>query len=37
MSSNLRPADMQRITTPALANAFIEAQIAEIRAQVGDK
>ena len=37
MSSNLRPADMQRITTPALANAFIEAQVAEIRAQVGDK
>ena len=37
MSNNLRPADMQRITTPELANAFIEAQIAEVRAQVGDK
>ena len=37
MSTNLRPADMQRITTPELANAFIEEQIAEVRAQVGDK
>ena len=32
-----RPADMERITTPALAGAFIEEQIAAIRAQVGDK
>ena len=37
MSSNVRPADMQRITTPALAQKFIEEQIAEVRAQVGDK
>jgi len=37
MSTNIRPASMERITTPALAQAFIEAQIAEIRAQVGDK
>ena len=37
MSTNIRPETMERITTPALANAFIEEQIAEIRAQVGDK
>ena len=28
---------MQRITTPELANAFIEEQIAALRAQIGDK
>jgi GMP synthase (glutamine-hydrolysing) len=28
---------MERITTPALAQAFIDEQVAEIRAQVGDK
>ena len=28
---------MQRITTPALAAAFIDEQVAEVRAQVGDK
>ena len=32
-----RPDDMKRITTPELANAFIEEQVAEVRAQVGDK
>jgi len=32
-----RPESMERITTPALADKFIEEQIAEIRAQVGDK
>ncbi len=37
MSSNVRPDSMQRITTPELANAFIEEQIKEVRAQVGDK
>ena len=37
MQSNVRPETMERITTPALANAFIDEQIAEIRAQVGDK
>ncbi|MBR3781576.1 MAG: glutamine-hydrolyzing GMP synthase [Clostridia bacterium] len=37
MSSNVRPESMARITTPELANAFIEEQVAEIRAQVGDK
>ncbi len=37
MSSNVRPESMARITTPELANAFIEEQVAEVRAQVGDK
>ena len=37
MSSNVRPESMERITTPALANAFIAQQIREIRAQVGSK
>jgi len=32
-----RPETMERITTKALADAFIEEQIAEIKAQVGDK
>ena len=36
-NSNVRPEAMERITTPALANAFIEAQIAAVRAQVGSK
>ena len=37
MSSNVRPESMARITTPELANAFIEEQVAEVRTQVGDK
>ena len=37
MQNNIRPESMARITTPELANAFIEEQIAEVRAQVGDK
>ena len=37
MSSNVRPETMERITTPALANAFIDEQIAALRAQIGDK
>ena len=37
MSSNVRPESMQRITNFELANAFIEEQIAEVRAQVGNK
>ncbi len=37
MENNLRPADMQRINTPALAEAFIAEQVEQIRAQVGDK
>ena len=35
--SNIRPESMVRITTPELANAFIDEQVAQIRAQVGDK
>ncbi len=37
MSNNVRPESMARITTKELADAFIEEQIAEVRAQVGDK
>ena len=36
MLSNSRPENMQRIVTPALADAFIEEQVKEVRAQVGD-
>ena len=36
MANNVRPADMERITTPALAEAFIQEQIAAARAQIGD-
>ena len=34
--SNKRPDDMVRITTPELANAFIDEQIKAIKEQVGD-
>ena len=37
MQSIVRPESMARITTPELANAFIEEQVAQVRAQVGDK
>ena len=37
MTSNVRPETMQRITTPELAKAFIDEQIAAVRAQVGNK
>lgn len=37
MSSELRPETMERITTPALAKAFIEEQVAKLREQIGDK
>ena len=37
MSANVRPENMARITTKELAEAFIAEQIAEVRAQVGDK
>ncbi len=37
MENNVRPESMVRITTPALAQAFIDEQIAQIRATVGDK
>ncbi len=34
---NKRPDTMERITTPELARAFIDEQVAQVRAQVGDK
>ena len=37
MDPNKRPDDMERITTPELAHAFIDEKVEEIRAQVGDK
>ncbi len=37
MNGNVRPETMERITTIALAQKFIDEQIAEVRAQVGDK
>ncbi|MBR2783614.1 MAG: glutamine-hydrolyzing GMP synthase [Firmicutes bacterium] len=37
MADNKRPEDMQRITTPELAQTFIAEQVAAIRQQVGDK
>ena len=37
MDTNKRPDSMARITTKALADAFIEEQITEIRKTVGDK
>ena len=36
-ANNVRPADMERITTPELAQAFIDEQVAAVREQVGDK
>ena len=37
MSDNVRPESMQRITTPALAEAFISEQVAALREQIGSK
>ncbi len=37
MNGNKRPKSMARITTLELANAFIDQQVAELRAQIGDK
>lgn len=37
MAYERRPDDMVRITTPELADAFIEEQLAELRQQIGDK
>ena len=37
MADNKRPESMQRITTPELAQAFIDEQLAALREQVGDK
>jgi len=37
MSNDRRPDDMTRITTPELADAFIDEQVKALRAQIGDK
>ena len=37
MCDNKRPDNMTRITTRALADAFIEEQVAKLRRQIGDK
>lgn len=37
MENNIRPEAMKRITTPELAKAFIEEQVALIREQVGNE
>ena len=37
MDNNKRPETMERITTPALAEAFIAEQVAAVQKQVGDK
>ncbi|MDY2791802.1 MAG: glutamine-hydrolyzing GMP synthase [Eubacteriales bacterium] len=37
MSDNKRPESMRRIDCPELAKAFIDEQVAAVRAQVGDK
>ena len=37
MQGNVRPETMERITTPELANVFIDEQVKELREQIGDK
>ncbi|MBQ1241958.1 MAG: glutamine-hydrolyzing GMP synthase subunit GuaA, partial [Oscillospiraceae bacterium] len=37
LTSNVRPESMERITTPALAQAFIDEMIPALREQIGDK
>ena len=37
MDNNKRPETMERITTPALAEAFIAEQVAQMQAQIGDR
>lgn len=37
MTGNVRPETMERITTPELAQAFIDEQVKELRSQIGDK
>ena len=37
MADNKRPESMERITTPELAQAFIDEQVEALRAQIGDK
>ena len=37
MADNKRPESMERITTPELAQAFIDQQVEALRTQIGDK
>ena len=37
LADNKRPESMERITTPALAEAFIQEQVAALQKQIGDK
>ena len=37
MKGNVRPENMERITTPELAKAFIDEQVQEMKEQIGDK
>ena len=37
MNDNIRPENMERITTKELAEAFISEQVAQMRKQIGDK
>ena len=37
MADNRRPETMERITTPQLAQAFIDEQLVELRRQIGDR
>jgi GMP synthase (glutamine-hydrolysing) len=37
MQGNVRPETMERITTEALANAFIDEQVKALKEQIGDK
>ena len=37
MQTDVRPETMERITTKALAEAFIAEQVDAVRRQVGDK
>ena len=36
MANNVRPETMERITTPELAQAFIEKQVKLVQEQVGE-
>ncbi len=37
VTGNVRPGTMERITTPALAESFINEQVADLKAQIGSK
>ena len=37
MTNDVRPENMERITTESLAKAFIDEQTAALRAEIGDK